>query len=136
LDLVVVEERFTVASRTIPEARVEVTPIPARHGTFPVLGFRIGAFAYLTDVNAIPKASLALLKGVDTLVLDGLRRAPHPTHFTFDEATAIARRVGARDTVFVHMTHSVLHAEDDATLPEGIRLGYDGLVLSVPPLSP
>lgn len=132
----VAEAPFTVASRTMPEAQVRVTPIPAKHGAIPVLGFRIGAFAYLTDVNAIPEASLRQLDGVDTLVLDGLRRTPHPTHFTFDDAIATARRVGARDTVFVHMTHSVLHTEDDATLPEGIRLGFDGLVLSVPAARP
>ena len=131
LDLHAVEAPFTVAARSAPEARVEVTPVPARHGAFPVLGFRIGAFAYLTDVNAIPDASLALLDGVDTLVLDGLRRDPHPTHFTFDEASEVARLVGARDTVLVHMTHSVFHAEDDAALPERVRLGYDGLALTV-----
>jgi len=136
LDLHPVEAPFTVASRTTPEARVTVTPIPAQHGTFPVLGFRIGAFAYLTDVNVIPETSMALLAGVDTLVLDGLRREPHPTHFTFDQATDTAQRIGARDTVFIHMTHSVLHAVDDATLPEGVRLGYDGLVLSVDAASP
>ena len=131
LDLHPVTGAFAVASRADGRARVAVTPVPAEHGSFPVLGFRIGAFAYLTDVNAIPASSLALLDGVDTLVLDGLRRDEHPTHFTFDQATDVARRVGARDTVFVHMTHSVLHAEDDATLPAGVRLGYDGLVLPV-----
>ena len=136
LDLSPIEQPFTVTSRTIPEARVTVTPIPAQHGTFPVLGFRIGAFAYLTDVNVIPESSLALLEGVDTFVLDGLRRDPHPSHFTLDEATETAQRIGARDTVFVHMTHSILHAEDDAMLPEGIRLGYDGLVLSVDAVRP
>ena len=136
LDLHAIEAPFTVTSRTTPGARVEVIPIPAEHGAIPVLGFRVGAFAYLTDVNAIPEASLERLRGVDTLVLDGLRRDPHPTHFTFEDAIATARHVGARDTVFIHMTHSVLHAEDDATLPDGIRLGFDGLVLSVPAASP
>ena len=131
LDLHPVTSSFTVAGRANELAVVRVTPVPAEHGRFPVLGFRVGAFAYLTDVNAIPDASLAILDGVDTLVLDGLRRDEHPTHFTFDQATDVARRVGARDTVFVHMTHSVLHAEDDAALPDGVRLGHDGLVLSV-----
>lgn len=136
LDLHAVETPFVVASRTVPDARVTVVPIPAEHGAIPVLGFRVGAFAYLTDVNVIPEASLRQLEGVDTLVLDGLRRDPHPTHFTFDAATQTARRVGARDTVFIHMTHSVLHAEDDATLPDGVRLGFDGLALSVPGARP
>ena len=58
-------------------------------------------------------------------------QAPHPTHFSFEEAVAVARRIGARQTYFIHMTHSVLHAEIDATLPDGIALGYDGLSLEI-----
>lgn len=122
-----VDGPFDVESRDGTGARVRVVPIPAFHGRLPVLGFRVGRFAYLTDVSAIPDASLALLSGLDTLVLDGLRPEPHPTHFSFAEATAAARAIGARDTVFTHLSHSVRHA--DVALPEGIRLGFDGLVL-------
>lgn len=131
LDLRPVEGPFEAASRTAPGARVEVTPVPAVHGRFPVLGFRIGPFAYLTDVNGVPPASVDLLGGVETLVLDGLRREPHPSHFTFDEAAAFAEALGARETWLTHVTHGALHAEADATLPAGVRLGYDGLVLRV-----
>ncbi len=122
---------FVVESRYSGGGRVEVTPIPAMHGALPVLGYRVGRFAYLTDVSAIPEASMPLLEGLDVLVLDALRRAPHPTHLSLDEATALAWKVGARETYFVHMTHSVLHAEEDAALPEGIHLAYDGLVVMV-----
>lgn len=122
---------FTVESRTGSGAAVEVTPVLGSHGGLGVIGIRVGAFAYLTDVNAVPDASVAALRGVDTLVLDGLRPDPHPTHFSFAEATEVAQRVGARETWFVHMTHAVTHAEGDALLPPGVRLGYDGLVLDV-----
>ncbi len=133
LDLRSVAEPFVVASRTNPEARVEVTPISAPHGHVDVLGFRIGGLGYLTDAAAVPEEARAVLDGVDTLVLDGLRRQPHPTHLTFDEAAAVARAVGARRTWLVHVTHDLRHEEADALLPQGVRLAYDGLVLEVPP---
>lgn len=117
-------------------AAVAVTPVPACHGDLPVLGYRVGAFAYLTDVSAVPPESRRLLEGLDTLVLDGLRREPHPTHLSLDEAAALALELGARRTFFVHMTHSVLHAEEDARLAARygphLALGYDGLRLTVP----
>lgn len=122
---------FVVRSRYAPEAAAEVLPIPALHGRQPVLGFRIGRFAYLTDVSLVPDTSLALLGGVDTLVLDGLRPDPHPTHLSIPEAVALANRIGARRTFLVHMTHSVRHAEAEAGLPPHVRLGYDGLALEV-----
>ena len=120
---------FSVPSRHGHPSKVDVTPIPAEHGSLDVFGFRIGQFAYLTDVSGIPESSFSLLEGLDVLVLDGLREEPHPTHLTFGDATEIAQRVAATETYFIHMTHTVLHAEMDARLPHGIHLGYDGLVL-------
>lgn len=120
---------FTVEGRydDAPSRPVEVTPVKLFHGEMPIVGYRVGAFAYLTDTSRIPEESFARLGGLDTLVLDALRRDTHATHFSIDEAVAAAQRIGARQTYFVHMTHSVLHAEEDAALPEGIALGYDGL---------
>ncbi len=131
LDLREVDGPFTVESRYETGASVEVTPLRAFHGDLPVLGYRIGRFAYLTDVSRIPDETFPLLDGLDVLVLDGLRRTPHPTHFSLDEAGAAAERIGARQTYFVHMTHSVLHAEEDARLPDHVALGYDGLSFRV-----
>lgn len=122
---------FRVGSRYGSGASVDVVPIPAWHGTFPVLGFRVGALAYLTDVSAVPDASLALLGGLDVLVLDALRHEPHPTHFSIGEAVAMAARIGARRTFFVHMTHTVAHAAESARLPEGVFFAHDGLVVEV-----
>ena len=129
LDLHPVDGPFVAASRAAPAARVEVTPVRAPHGRFEVLGFRIGPFAYLTDVGAVPPEARAALAGVDTLVLDGLRPTPHPTHLTFEQAAEVAADVGARETWLTHVTHDVLYAEAD--LPDGVRLAYDGLVLEV-----
>src|SRR5262249_39043745 len=89
----------------------EVTPGPIQHGSSTVVGFRFGAFAYLTDCNGIPPASMPLLRDLDVLVLDGLRHAPHPTHFTLAESVATAHTLGARRTYFTHMAHDLGHAE-------------------------
>jgi phosphoribosyl 1,2-cyclic phosphate phosphodiesterase len=112
---------------------IDVTPIPVRHGDWTILGYRIGPFAYITDTNGIPDESLALLEGVDTLALDGLRPArAHPTHFTIEEAANAAQRIGARMTYIIHVAHEVDHETVDATLPENIRLAWDGLELEFP----
>jgi phosphoribosyl 1,2-cyclic phosphate phosphodiesterase len=111
--------------------RVEVVPVPVMHGRLPVLGFRIGSFAYLTDCNAIPDASWPLLDGVTTLVLDALRRRPHSTHFNLDEAVAVVRRLGAPRAYFTHVSHDLAHAGTCASLPPGIDLAYDGQVIEV-----
>ena len=131
LELHEVDTPFTAASRYPDGGAVTVTPIPALHGDLPLFGYRIGRFAYLTDVSAIPEASRAFLTDLDVLVLDALRPEPHPTHYTIDEAVAVAQQIGARATYFIHMTHNILHAEADALLPEGIHFGYDGLTLDV-----
>jgi phosphoribosyl 1,2-cyclic phosphate phosphodiesterase len=110
---------------------VEIIPVPLLHGAIPVLGFRLGAFAYLTDCNRIPDASWPLLEGVRILILDALRRRPHSTHFSVDEAVAVALRLGAEQTYFTHICHDLPHAATNAQLPQGIELAYDGLVLNV-----
>ena len=126
LDLHVVDEPFE-------HAGIAITPIPVTHGDWTILGFRIGPFAYITDTNGIPPASMKLLEGVDTLALDGLRPAPrHPTHFTIDQAVECAQKIGARETWLIHLTHEVEHEAVEATLPAGVRLAYDGLEMSFP----
>jgi phosphoribosyl 1,2-cyclic phosphate phosphodiesterase len=108
-----------------------IVPVPIRHGGRTILGYRMGAFAYLTDCNGIPDGSVALAAGLDVLVLGALRHRPHPTHFTVAEAVAAAQRIGARRTFLTHMCHDLGHAATCATLPEGITLAYDGLMIEV-----
>ena len=110
---------------------LDVVPVPVMHGPTPVLGFRVGRFAYLTDCNAIPEPSFALLEGLDVLVLDALRHKPHPTHFSLSEAVTVATRIGARQTFFTHICHDLSHAATNATLPAGMALAFDGQTIDV-----
>lgn len=132
LDLNTTSGPFVVTGRYGQAGSARVTPVEAQHGSLPVNGYRIGDFAYVTDVNHIPDSSLELLRGVDTLVLDALRHEPHTTHYTIGEAIQVARAIGARKTYFTHLTHTVDHATENAQLPDGISLGYDGLSFTVP----
>jgi phosphoribosyl 1,2-cyclic phosphate phosphodiesterase len=110
---------------------VEIVPVPLFHGSLPVLGFRVGSFAYLTDCNAIPDESWPLLDGVRTIVLDALRHRPHSTHFSVSEALDVVARLGATRAYFTHICHDLPHAETCAQLPAGVELAYDGLVLEI-----
>lgn len=118
---------FEVISRSDPARSVVVTPIKAWHGEMQVLGYRIGDFAYLTDVSNVPVSSQDLLQGLDILVLDALRDKPHPMHLTIQDSVVLARRIDARQTWFIHMSHDISHAELSSRLPVGIDAGYDGL---------
>ena len=110
---------------------VRIVPVPLWHGLMPILGFRLGGFAYLTDCNRIPDESWPLLGGLDTLVLDALRDEPHDTHFTVDQALDVVARLSPGRAYFTHMTHDLGHAATSARLPAGVELAYDGLVLDV-----
>jgi phosphoribosyl 1,2-cyclic phosphate phosphodiesterase len=110
---------------------VEIVPVPLLHGALPILGFRIGTFAYLTDCNHIPDASWPLLDGVRTVIVDALRHRRHSTHFSVAEAIEVVTRLGAERAYFTHICHDLPHAETCAQLPAGVELAYDGLVLTV-----
>ncbi len=109
-----------------------ILPLRFAHGTMPVLGYRSGSMAYLTDIKTIDHEAVAHLRGVDTLVLNALRWEPHPTHLTIDEAIAAARAIGARRTVLTHLTHATSHTDLLRDLPDGVEPGYDGLTLEIP----
>lgn len=109
----------------------EIVPVPLEHGRLPVTGWRTGAFAYLTDVSAIPETSYPLLRDLDLLVISALRIRPHPTHMHLSRALEEVARIGARRTLLTHIAHEIAHAEIDPTLPAGVRLAYDGLVEEV-----
>jgi phosphoribosyl 1,2-cyclic phosphate phosphodiesterase len=113
-------------------AGVPVIPVPLLHGRLPVLGFRIGRFAYLTDCSEIPPASWELLRDLHTLVLDGLRPRPHETHFSISQAVDVVARLAPTQAYLTHLTHDVDHGPVEAQLPAGVRLAYDGLQADVP----
>lgn len=110
----------------------ELTPIRLHHGRYRVLGFRVGTLAYCTDVNEIPPDSEPLLRDLDVLVLDCLRRREHPTHFNLEQAVAVAQRLAPRRTLFTHVCHDLDHDATNAELPPGIELAYDGLRIDLP----
>ena len=110
---------------------VEVVPVPVMHGVLPVLGLRIGSFAYLTDCNRIPDTSWPLLDGVTTVIVDALRHRAHSTHFNVDDALAVVSRLGAARAYFTHISHDLGHAETCAQLPRGVELAYDGQVIEI-----
>lgn len=107
---------------------VEITPLPIIHGRLPILGFRIGNMAYLTDTNQIPETTMALLKDLDILILDALHHRNHFSHYTLEQAVEKAKEIGAKQTYFIHMSHYMgLHEDVEKTLREGQNLAYDGL---------
>ncbi len=114
---------------------VRVVPIPARHGDIGVLGFRFGAAAYLTDFSVLPESSKPLLEGLDDLVLDALRDAPHPMHQTVEQALGLVRELKPRRAWFTHIAHELPHAETNQRLIDmgfaNVALAYDGLHFEV-----
>jgi phosphoribosyl 1,2-cyclic phosphate phosphodiesterase len=110
---------------------VEFARVPVLHGDMEISGFRFGNAAYLTDVSAIPESSFALLEGLEHMVLSSLRHKPHPSHATLEQALGWARRIGARHTWLTHIAHELGHEETNRTLPDDVRLAYDGLTIPV-----
>lgn len=118
----------TISTEPFELLGTTVIPVRLRHGpNFDVLGFRFGNLAYCTDTNEIPAESISLLEGLDVLILDALRPRPHVTHFSLEEAIETARRLGAKRTLFTHMSHELEHEATSAQLPDGMELAYDGL---------
>lgn len=111
----------------------EIMPIEVIHGKVPILGYRIGKLAYITDMKTINDDQLPYLEGIETLVVNALRwKIPHHSHMLVDEAIAFARKIKAKQTYLMHITHQMgLHEETEKRLPPDVRLAYDGLVIDV-----
>lgn len=111
---------------------VSIIPIEVMHGKLPILGYRIGNFAYLTDVHHLEEASLSQLQNLDTLILSSLHHRQHHSHMTLDESLALVEVLRPQKTYLMHMSHLMgLHAEMIKSLPTNVFFGYDGLVLEV-----
>lgn len=106
-----------------------VEPIALQHGRGNALGYRFGAFAYLTDCSSIPPASLSRLQGLDILVLDALRFRPHDTHFNIAQAIDVGARLGVRRTLLTHLSHDVDHLRHSPGLPSNVEFACDGQTL-------
>lgn len=111
---------------------LEVMPIEVMHHDLPILGYRIGKLAYITDMKTIDEGELDYLQDVETLVVNALRQKPHHSHQTLDEAVTFAKRVGARQTWLIHSSHDIgRHKEVNASLPSDIQMAYDGQVIEI-----
>lgn len=120
LNLITIDKQFEAAG-------VPITPIPIRHGRLHIFGYRIGDFAYVTDCSHIPDESMALLKGLHTLVLGVIRYEPHETHFSISEGLSVVEELKPANTFFTHIAHRLDHEKTNAALPAGVQLAYDGL---------
>ena len=139
------EYTFSEASTYPHKARVALHPlgphtclfgadfvtVPLVHGAIETSGFRFGNAAYLTDMSDIPEASYPLLEDLDILVLDALRRTPHPAHSNLEAALRFVEKIRPRRAWFTHMSHELGHAATEAELPPHVRLSYDGLRLPI-----
>ena len=106
-----------------------ITTFWVEHGPIPALGIRVNDFAYVTDVSAVPAAAMALLGGLDTLIIDAVRRRPHPNHLHLERAIQVAAEIGARQTYFTHLSDDYDHDRTNEELPNGVELAFDGLVV-------
>lgn len=110
---------------------LKVIPVAALHGNQPVLGFRFGNFAYLTDFIEVPGDSKRLLLGLDHFILDALRYVPHPMHSNVEQSLALVGELGPKHAWFTHICHDLSHAATNQKLPAGVELAYDGLQFEV-----
>ena len=111
---------------------MEIVPFQVMHHDLPILGYRIGSLAYITDMKTIAEEEIPYILGCDTLVVNALREKPHHSHQTLSEAVQFAQRIGARQTWLIHSSHDIgRHAEVNASLPVNIQLAYDGQVVEI-----
>ena len=133
------EDRYPTSAR-VEIHRIDPTPgagvelfgasfrrIPVTHGRLEITGYRFGSAAYLTDMSDLPEVSLPLLQNLDVLILDALRRDPHPSHSHLEKSIAIVEQLRPKRAYFTHMGHDLDHSATEAILPPHIRLAYDGL---------
>lgn len=125
LQVIAPEKEFQVGE-------TRVIPIRIIHGKLPILGFRISNMAYITDMSTYTEEVIIALQGVSILILNALRHDSHPSHQTIDEAISFSKKVGAKFTYLIHLSHQAgLHEASSDFLPEGVMFAYDGLTINV-----
>ncbi len=111
---------------------VKIEAFEVMHGRLPILGFRIGDLAYVTDCKTLPEESFEKLRGLKTLVLNALHHSFHHAHLNLAEALALIEKIRPERAVLVHISHQMgLHSEVESGLPPGVRLGFDGMEIEV-----
>ncbi|WP_421723615.1 MBL fold metallo-hydrolase [Bauldia sp.] len=124
LDTIVAGELFTASG---PGGAIDVEPIAQNHGPGTSVGFRFGPIAYSCDVSALPDDSVSRLQGLDTWIVGALRREPHPSHFTVDQALDWIGRVAPKRAVLTHMHNDLDYRTLRDELPDHVEPGYDGM---------
>jgi len=126
-------EVFTIEDDPFTIGDISLFPVNVMHYRLPVKGYRIHKFGYITDANFIAEAEKEKLKNLDVLVLNALRREPHMSHFTFDQAVELVKELKPRKAYFTHISHQLGKHEDLAKeLPSNIELAFDGLQIIIP----
>lgn len=126
-------ELHAITMEPFVAAGVRIIPIRVMHGKLPIVGFRIGNMAYLTDLKSLPEEEYAKLEGLDLLIIDALREKEHLSHESLPEALAQIERIAPKESYLIHMSHKIgLHAVIENKLPSGVHYSYDGLVVEVP----
>ncbi|MGM9704417.1 MAG: MBL fold metallo-hydrolase [Prevotella sp.] len=112
---------------------IDILPVEVMHDSLPILGFRMGDFAYITDMKTIPDSEMGYLRGVKYLVVNALRfEKAHHSHQLVDDAIRFARVSGAQSTYIIHVSHHIgRHADAELRLPSDVHLAYDGMVIDV-----
>ena len=111
---------------------IPVVPLPLMHGDQEIYGYRFGGrVAYMTDVSAVPPTTLELARGMDLLIIDGLRYRPHATHFSVDQAVETVRELRPARALLTHMSHALDYARLKRELPAGIEPAYDGMEIAI-----
>lgn len=109
---------------------IRIIPIRVMHGSLPILGYRIGNMAYLTDLKTLPEEEYAKLEGLDVLIITALREKLHPAHESLEEALKKVERIRPKEAYLIHMSHRIgLHVEIEKELPPHVHFAYDGLVI-------
>ncbi len=111
---------------------IKIELLHVLHGDLPILGYKIGNIAYITDVSEIPLAAENLIKKCDILILDALHHTPHHSHFNLTQALEFIQKVQPKQAYLIHISHHMgLHDAVNTTLPTGVELGYDGLEIII-----
>lgn len=122
----------TIDESAFSIGEIEFLPVPVLHYRLPVLGFRIGDFTYITDANHITEQSMSLIRGSKIIVINALRREPHVSHFTLDEALEVIGKLGPEKAYLTHISHQLgMHDDVNAELPAHVQCAYDGLVIEI-----
>lgn len=126
---------FEVLHETAETGAARITPLPVQHGKDLIYGFLVEGdgkrLAYIPDCNGIPETTLAHMKNLDVMILDGLRPQAHPTHFTTDECVEQLKRIGAKQSFITHLTHNRDHQQLQDRLGEAVTVPWDGLTIEI-----